>query len=179
MAKLKKDETLSLILAALFTALIAVLAQIPPTTHEFPITLQTFAIALCGYTLSVKYSLFSIVSYILLGAVGAPVFSGLCGGLHHITGPAGGFILAFPVLVFFCSFSQRFKFSLTKIAFGICGMLIMYSAGVLYFSAITQNPLWTALIMYAPVFLKDMASCVLAFYISKIIRKRITKKSAQ
>lgn len=175
MAKLKKDETLSLILAALFTALIAVLAQIPPTTHEFPITLQTFAIALCGYTLSVKYSLFSIVSYILLGAVGAPVFSGLCGGLHHVIGPAGGFILAFPVLVFFCSFSQRFKSDWLKIALSLGGMALMYVAGVLYFSFITKNPLWTAIIMYSPVFLKDVVSSVLALYLSKIIRKRISK----
>ncbi len=175
MAKAQKNETLSAVLAALFTALIAVLAQIPPTTHEFPITLQTFAIALCGYTLSVKYSLFSITSYILLGAVGAPVFSGLCGGLHHITGPAGGFILAFPIFVFLCAFSQRFKSDWLKIVLSLCGMALMYIIGILYFSLITKNPLWTATIMYAPVFLKDVAFAVLAFYISKVIKKRIPK----
>lgn len=89
---IKKGKTVNVITAALFTALMAVFAQIPPSTHEFPITLQTFGIALCGYILGIKYSFFSIIAYILLGAVGAPVFSGFCGGVHHITGPAGGFI---------------------------------------------------------------------------------------
>ena len=178
MAESRRKETLSVVLAALFTALIAVLAQIPPTTHEFPITLQTFALALCGYTLTVKYSLFSVVAYILLGAVGAPVFSGLCGGLHHITGPAGGFIIAFPIFVVLCAFSSHFKPFIVKIAFGVLGLLLLYSLGVLWFSFITKNPLWTAIVMYAPVLLKDLVSTVFALYFSSLIKKRLLKKSA-
>lgn len=175
----RKSETQSLILAALFTALMAVFAQLPPSTHEFPITLQTFAIALCGYTLSVKYSLFSIVAYIFLGAAGAPVFSGFCGGIHHITGPAGGFIVAFPVFVLLCALSQRFKSSLLKITFGIIGIIIMYVFGLLYFAFVTETPVWTAMLMYALVFLKDVVFCIFGFYISIVIRKRVIKKSAQ
>lgn len=178
MAKAQREETLSAVLAALFTALIAVLAQIPPTTHEFPITLQTFAIALCGYTLSVKYSLFSIVAYILLGAAGTPVFSGFCGGLHHITGPAGGFIIAFPVLVFLCAFSSRFKKPLVRVLFGLLGLLVLYVVGVLGFLFVTKNPLWTVIIMYCPLFLKDIISCILALYFSILIKQRLLKKSA-
>lgn len=175
MANSRSEETRSAVTAALFTALIAVLAQIPPTTHEFPITLQTLALALCGYTLSVKYSLFSVISYILLGAVGAPVFSGLCGGFHHITGPAGGFILAFPIFVLLCALSKRFNSLLVQILLGVCGLLLMYVIGIFGFAFVTKNPLWTAIIMYAPVFLKDVVSCVLAFYFSVVIRKRIIK----
>ena len=123
--------------------------------------------------------MFSIVSYVLLGAVGVPVFSGLCGGVHHITGPAGGFIIAFPVLVLFCALSQKLKPIIFKILLGICGMALMYLLGIVYFSLVTKNPLWTAVLMYVPLFLKDVLSLVLAFYISKLIRKRINKKSAQ
>ena len=178
MAKTQNKDTLSVVLAALFTALIAVLAQIPPTTHEFPITLQTFALALCGYTLTVKYSLFSVVAYILLGAVGAPVFSGLCGGIHHITGPAGGFIIAFPVFVLLCAFSSRFKPWLARFGFGVLGLLLLYLLGILWFSFVTKNPLWTTIILYAPLLLKDIASCVFALYFSNLIKNRILKKSA-
>jgi biotin transport system substrate-specific component len=133
MGNIRKKETQNLVFAAIFTALIAVFAQIPPTTHEFPITLQTFAIALCGYTLSVRYSLLSIVSYVLLGLVGAPVFSGFCGGYHHLIGPAGGFIIAFPILVLFCALSQKLKPVIFKILFGVCGMVLTYVLGVIYF----------------------------------------------
>ncbi len=51
----RKSETFSLILAALFAAVIAVCAQIQIPTPFFTITLQTFAVALCGYTLGAKY----------------------------------------------------------------------------------------------------------------------------
>ena len=100
---MKKNRTIYMILAALFTALMAVFAQIQIPTPFFPITLQTFAIAICGYTLGVKFSLFSVFAYILLGVAGAPVFSGFCGGFHHISGPAGGFVIGFPFLVLFCA----------------------------------------------------------------------------
>ena len=173
---IKKNKTVNIITAALFTALMAVFAQIPPSAHEFPITLQTFGIALCGYILGIKYSMFSIIAYILLGAAGAPVFSGFCGGIHHITGPAGGFVISFPIFVFFCAFSLKFKNKIFKISFGIIGLLIMYVIGVAYFMFVTKTPLWTAFLMYVLLFLKDLAFTVIAFFVSSIIRKRLLNK---
>ena len=72
-----KKRTLRLITAALFTAITAVLSQTAiPTPFDVPLTLQTFAVALCGYVLGVKWGLASTAAYILLGTVGVPVFSG-------------------------------------------------------------------------------------------------------
>ena len=170
---IKKTKIVSIITAALFTALMAVFAQIPPSTHEFPITLQTFGIALCGYILGVKYSFFSIIAYILLGVAGAPVFSGFCGGIHHITGPAGGFVIAFPIFVFFCAFSLKFKNKILKISFGALGLVIMYIIGIAYYVFVTQTPILVVILMYALIFLKDMAFMIIAFFVSNIIRKRI------
>ncbi len=172
----KRKDTVNIIMAALFTALMAVFAQIPPSTHEFPITLQTFAIALCGYTLGIKYSLFSIIAYVLLGAAGAPVFSGFCGGIHHITGPAGGFIIAFPLLVFFCALSLRFKGVLFKILLGVLGNVIMYIIGIAYFIFVTKTEFTAALLMYSLLFLKDIAFTVIAVFASKVIRQRVLNK---
>ena len=51
-----KKRTLRLITAALFTAITAVLSQTAiPTPFDVPLTLQTFAVALCGYVLGVKW----------------------------------------------------------------------------------------------------------------------------
>ncbi len=173
---IKKTKTISVITAALFTALMAVFAQIPPSAHEFPITLQTFGIALCGYILGIKYSFFSIIAYILLGIAGAPVFSGFCGGIHHITGPAGGFVIAFPILVFFCAFSLRFNNKIFKMCSGVIGLAIMYIIGIAYYVFVTKTPVWTAILMYALLFLKDIFFIVIAFFVSNIIRKRILNK---
>ena len=73
-----KKRTLRLITAALFTAITAVLSQTAiPTPFDVPLTLQTFAVALCGYVLGVKWGLASIAAYILLGTRWRAVFSGL------------------------------------------------------------------------------------------------------
>ncbi len=170
---IKKGKTVNVITAALFTALMAVFAQIPPSTHEFPITLQTFGIALCGYILGIKYSFFSIIAYILLGVAGAPVFSGFCGGVHHLTGPAGGFIIAFPILVFFCAFSRKFNSKISKISLGALGLVIMYIIGIAYYVFVTKTPVSIAVLMYALIFLKDIFFTVIAFFVSNILRKRI------
>lgn len=171
-----KNKTLLPILAALFTALMAVFAQIQIPTPFFPITLQTFAVALCGYTLGVKYSLFSVLAYILLGIAGAPTFSGFCGGFHHISGPQGGFVIAFPILAIFCALSFKLNKPLQKIAVGIVGVVIMFIFGIIHFMIVTDIQSFTAaVLMLAGVFVKDILLCVFSFYVSVMLRKRILK----
>ncbi len=172
----KNNKILLMILAALFAALMAVFAQFQIPTPFFPITLQTFAIALCGYTLSVKYSVFSVLAYILLGVAGAPVFHGFCGGIHHITGPAGGFVIGFPFLALLCSFFIKFNRNFEKILGGIIGVLIMFIFGIVHYMLFTDvKSLGAVLIMFGGVFVKDVLLTVLAFYVSVIIKKRVIK----
>ncbi len=66
---------------ALFTALIAVLAQISiPLPGGVPLTLQTFAVPLAGLVLGSKRGTIATAVYVLLGAVGVPVFAGFSVG---------------------------------------------------------------------------------------------------
>ncbi len=169
-----KQKTVNLIFCALFTAVISVLAQIYIPTPFFPITLQTFSIALCGYTLGTKNSFLSVLTYILLGILGAPIFSGFCGGFHHISEPAGGFIIGFLPLTILCGASLKTKGNFKKILFGILGVLVMYIIGIIHFCSLTGAKILSpAILVFVITFIKDIAICVLAFYISKIIRKRM------
>ncbi len=175
----RNNKTLLPIIAALFTALMAVFAQIQIPTPFFPVTLQTFAIALCGYTLGVKYSLMSVLAYILLGVVGAPVFSGFCGGLHHITGPQGGFVIAFPLLALFCALCFKLKKRTQKILFGILGVFVMFVFGIIHFMLVTDmKSLLATALMFAWVFIKDILLCIFAFYVSDLLKKRVLKNSS-
>ena len=168
---MKKIKTIYMVLAALFTATMAVFAQIQIPTPFFPITLQTFAIAICGYALGVKYSLFSVFAYILLGVAGAPVFSGFCGGFHHISGPAGGFVIGFPFLALFCALSCKFKNKWKQILIGIIGVVTMYAFGIIHFMVFTNvKTFGITLLMFMGTFIKDIVLCVSAFYISKTIK---------
>lgn len=181
MRKKKKDDITAIVLSALFTAIIAVCAQIQIPTPFFTITLQTFAVALCGYTSGVKYSLLSVVAYILLGIAGAPVFSGFCGGFHDIVEPQGGFIIAFPILAVLCGLSFKFKKDLQKIGIGIIGVMVTYVIGVSYFvfMATDKNSFGAAALLFFGVFIKDIVLCVVSFYFSRVIRKRLTKIKKQ
>ncbi len=176
MANNTKNKTLYAVMAALFTALMAVFAQIQIPTPFYPLTLQTFAVALCGYTLGVKYSLFSVLAYMLLGVCGAPVFSSFCGGPHHFTDPQGGFLIAFPILALFCALSQKLKKPIEKIALGVLGVLIMYISGSIHFMVVTNvKSLTVTILMFFGTFIKDVFLVSFGYYVSKILIKRLLK----
>ena len=60
-----------------------------------PFTLQTFAVFCALELLGGARGTIAVAVYLLLGAVGAPVFSGFKGGLGALLGPTGGYILGF------------------------------------------------------------------------------------
>ncbi len=173
-----RQKSEDIIFCALFTAVISVCAQITIPTPLFPMTLQTFGIALCGYTLGTKKASLSVLVYILIGILGLPVFSGFCGGFHHLTDPAGGFVVGFLPLASFCGFSLRFNGNFKKILIGFVGVAVMYCFGLAYFCVLTQtNILSPVALMFVFLLIKDVAVLVLAFYISKIVKKRIIKRN--
>ena len=95
---MKKHRELSLyILCALFAALTAVCSQIqvPLPFTPVPITLSLLAVFVCGTVLGPKYGAISMLLYILLGAIGVPVFAGFTGGFGILTGPTGGYIIGY------------------------------------------------------------------------------------
>ena len=90
----KQFTTLEMVYVAIFGALLAVCSQIQiPLT--VPITLQTFGVFIALEILGGKKGFFSVLVFILLGAIGIPVFAGFTGGLGVLFGSTGGYILGF------------------------------------------------------------------------------------
>ena len=81
------------ILIPLFTALVAAGAFIKIPLGAVPITLQTLFCFLMALLLPVKSSLISISLYMIIGAIGIPIFT-TGGGFAALLGPTGGFLLA-------------------------------------------------------------------------------------
>ena len=82
-----------------FSLVTAVLAQISfhlPYT-PVPITGQTFGVLLSGVVLGWRRGFISQVLYLAEGAAGLPVFADGAGSAIHLVGPAGGFLLCFPL----------------------------------------------------------------------------------
>ena len=76
-------------------ALLAVSAWITVPLGPVPFTMQTFVLALLPQVMRTRDALFTVVVYLLLGAVGVPMFSGFQGGLGVLLGPTGGYLLGF------------------------------------------------------------------------------------
>lgn len=80
-----------------FTGLTAIGAQFEIPTMPVPFTLQTFFVLLAGALLGRRGGAVSMGLYLMLGALGAPLFSGGAFGLAKLTGPTGGYLLSFPL----------------------------------------------------------------------------------
>ncbi len=77
------------------TALLAVSAQVMLPLGPVPFTLQTLVIAMVPAVLDTATSVFTVLAYVVLGAVGLPVFAGFNGGIGALAGPTGGFLWGF------------------------------------------------------------------------------------
>jgi biotin transport system substrate-specific component len=87
----------ALILAG--TILIALAAQIsiPVPGSPVPITGQTFGVLLSAGALGFKRGIAATVLYVLLGAVGLPVFAGGAHGTSIVFGATGGYLIGFVI----------------------------------------------------------------------------------
>ena len=73
-----------------------------------PITLQTFMVCLIALIAPCKVAVSACVVYLLMGAVGLPVFAGFQGGMGSLLGYSGGYIFSFPIMVYVCD-EDEFK----------------------------------------------------------------------
>lgn len=92
------DETVEYFAkAVLITALTAVLAQVsvPYPFSPAPISFQVIGVYLAGLLLGPAWGGFSLLLYLLVGALGAPVFSSGGSGVAYLLGPTGGFLVGF------------------------------------------------------------------------------------
>lgn len=85
----------SIAYCGLSIALLTVSAWVTVPLGPVPFTLQTMMLVFVVLLLPPREALVSVFGYLALGALGAPVFSGMKGGLASLLGPTGGFIVGF------------------------------------------------------------------------------------
>ncbi len=146
---------------AIMTAITVVMAQISiPMPMGVPLTMQTFAVTLAGVILGSKKGGMSIFVYVLLGAIGAPVFAGFCGGIQNLLGPTGGFIISFPIMAYVIGLGieMRKKKGMFVLML-IVGTILNYVIGVVMFCVIMDSSVMAAI-----------SACVLPFLPTAIIK---------
>jgi len=126
-------EALKVTLAgAAFTAACAQIGFHLPGNPMVPVTLQVFAVMLCGMMLGGRLGAISQIEYLVAGAAGAPVFAEFKGGIWALTGPTGGYLVAFAAAAFVVGSitgrAQRPAFRTAVIA-GLLGVGVIYVFG--------------------------------------------------
>lgn len=116
---------------ALLTALSAQVA-IPLPFTPVPITLQTFAVLLLGAGLGARRGLFSQILYLLIGAVGLPVYAGAHSGLAVLFGPTMGYFFGFLAAAYLTGrlAERQWDRSGKSIGAMILGELVIYACGL-------------------------------------------------
>lgn len=162
-------------LYALCSALIALGAWISfPSPTGVPLTVQSFFVGLAAYVVGLRGGLCAVLVYLALGAAGMPVFSSFQGGVQVFVSPTGGFLWGFLPLTVLCGFGENKKDG-TAIAFGIIGILFCHACGIWQFCAVTDSGVWASVISVSlPYIIKDIASVVLAFLVSKPVKKAVS-----
>ena len=146
----------------MFTAVLSVLSILTiPMPTGVPVTLQTFAMALCGYVLGWKKGTSSTLIYILLGTVGVPVFAGMTGGPSWLAGYSGGFIWGFIFLTMLCGVGMAQKQIWLRVLLGLAGLAVCHLLGVIQFAIVAATPFPAAFVAVSvPYIVKDVISVV-------------------
>lgn len=122
-------------LCALFAALLAVCAWLAIPVGDTAFTMQTFGVFLALGLLGGKRGTAAILVYLVLGAVGLPVFTGFRGGIGALAGTTGGYLTGFLLsgLVYWLITSLWGNENPVRLTAMILGMLICYLFGSLWF----------------------------------------------
>lgn len=181
----RKNLISTLTLSALFCTLICIGSFIRiPMPNMMPVTLQTFFVFLTGLVLPLKTSTLAILTYIALGLIGLPIFSG-GGGLGYILMPNFGFIIGFFIATVIISvITQKLKNHKLwhYIVISLLGIAVIYIIGVLYFAFITNvhnnnaySAIWFIQTVFLPFLPKEIVCIILASLTAYKIRPYITK----
>ena len=123
-------------LCALFAALTAVCAWLSVPVWDVAYTLQSFAVALALLLLGGKRGTLAVGLYLLLGAVGLPVFSGFQGGFGVLLGATGGYLSGFFLwaLVYWLITAIRPNCRWVSLAGLVLGLTVCYAFGSAWYS---------------------------------------------
>lgn len=174
----ERGKTYDMAYIGIFAVIIAICSwiSIPATV---PFTLQTFAVFLSVALLGGKRGTMSVVVYILLGAIGVPVFAGFTGGLGIIMNNTGGYIIGFlfSALVMWAAESLFGRKLWVQAVSMVVGLAVCYAFGTVWFMFVYMKDAGAAGLMTVlgwcviPFIIPDLVKIALALILGRMLRK--------
>ncbi len=170
-----------IVLASLMAALTALGATLHVPLGPVPMVLTNLFVLLSGLLLGSRWGLAAMLVYLLMGAIGLPVFHGGKGGLAHVFGPTGGYLLGFAAAAWVTGFvSERGRQGLAaQTAAVVLGSLAIYALGVPWLKMVTGMSWSKALLAGMLPFLfgdalKAATAVVLARSLNPLVSRRMS-----
>lgn len=170
-----------MILAAIIAALTAVVAQVKlllPIT-VVPVTLQVLMVYLAGALLGPVWGAISMLLYLLLGAIGLPVFAGGAGGLNVLVGLTGGYLVSYPVAAYLIGLlappgrTQPFW----RIAAAmLAGLVVVYIGGGLWAMVLGKGLAVVVTAFVLPFLPLDLAKLLVAAVLAAAVRRALASQ---
>jgi len=158
------------------TLLLTVSSKIQVPFWPVPMTMQTFVVLIIAMEYGWKLSFFTLVAYLIEGALGLPVFA-KGGGLLYLTGPTAGYLygmtIAAAVIGYFADLG--YGKSITKCIMPLLlGTIIIFICGIGYLSSIIgfEKAVVAGLFPFIP---SELFKIALAVFIIPTIWKYIQK----
>lgn len=174
----RPNSTRNIVTCGLLVALLCVSVCFTIPLGPVPFTLQTAVIILIALLLTPGQAASVCGVYLLMGAIGLPVFSGMTGGFGKFLGPTGGFLVSYPIAVVAASLARRAleRRGMPQVACDITVVLVVITIadllGWLWFMMVTgSDPLAAFLAADAPFIAIDCAKGAFAIAVAAAIRK--------
>ncbi len=155
-----KINVKQMVITAMMAAVLCILGPLAIPIGPVPLSLTLVGVYLCSYVLGAKLGALAVVVYVLLGAVGLPVFSGFAGGAAKLLGPTGGYIVGFVLTALICGiFVEKFDRWYVQLVGMILGLAACYLLGTLWF-----------MVQAHVTFVEALATCVIPFVVFDLIK---------
>lgn len=173
------NKTRDIVYMSVFTAMISICSWIS-IPASIPFTLQTMGVFTTVGLLGGKRGTLTILTYILLGAIGVPVFAGLTGGISVLLGTTGGYIMGFLLsALLMWGIETIMGRNQIVLAFSmVAGLIVCYVFGTAWFMLIyTQHSgvigLSTVLgLCVIPFIIPDLIKIGVALFLINRLKKR-------
>ncbi len=146
-----------------FVALLAHI-RIPLPFTPVPITGQTLGVLMVGSVLGSRLGLLSLLFYLIVGAIGLPVFTG-GSGIEYMTGATLGYLVSYPIVAGLMGYlSERGwdrKFSTTILAYAL-GSAIIYGLGMAWLAVLRGSLVEAFMLGVLPFLIGDAIKVAIA-----------------
>ncbi|MDO9326964.1 MAG: biotin transporter BioY [Methanoregula sp.] len=162
---LKRSRIIAL--SAAFIALITLGSWVSLPFFPVPLTLQTLFVLLAGAVMR-RYAVIPVTLYILLGALGLPVFHNGIAGIGILLGPTGGYLIGFIPAALIVGLAYEVKTTRVRIIGLAAATLIIYAFGISWLMYSTGMGIAAALVMgMVPFLLGDIVKATAAYLIAQ------------